>query len=545
MDSNEANPDLESFRAQWLSDLRSREASESTPARTSNTATRAPNPASRRHQPTSSITKVAAEGDDDHDYVPTHSFDAPPNPPGRTLDDPQDPDEKKPLVSALDHYEEAMEKEAQGNMRDSLHLYRRAYRMDHGVDRRYREKYFPAGPQTKPVTAASSANPVAEPPSGNAKATQFTATTTKAPSDVPAQIQPVGDLIASFASLQIEPKAPDVEGAESPPCPIASLPDEILVHILQDVAVTDVANFARLSLVCKRLAYLVSHEHRIWRRICVGDEVGFPSMHHHWQTDITWEPLDGELVEVDANEDAEANAASVPSVFISRSELQQRQHADKVSLTLSLVPSSYPTWRAMFRSRPRLRFNGCYISTVNYIRTGVLSTNQATWGGAPVHIVTYYRYLRMFRDGTCISLLTTHEPADVVHSLTRDLLHLHRDSNASTYLPSSMMRYALKGRWRLSSVLSDFDADEAEQPSTAKTEDAEGDLCIETEGVGSKYIYRMDLSLRSAGKGARNNKLAWRGFYSYNKLTDDWGEFLLKNDKPYFFSRVKSYGTGE
>jgi F-box protein 9 len=45
------------------------------------------------------------------------------------LDDPQDPDEKKPLVSALDHYEEAMEKEAQGNMRDSLHLYRRAYRV--------------------------------------------------------------------------------------------------------------------------------------------------------------------------------------------------------------------------------------------------------------------------------------------------------------------------------------------------------------------------------------------------------------------------------
>jgi F-box protein 9 len=81
--------------------------------------------------------------------------------------------------------------------------------------------------------------------------------------------------------------------------------------------------------------------------------------------------------------------------------------------------------------------------------------------------------------------------------------------------------------------------------SSATQNPTEGDLYIETEGVGPKYTYRMDLSLRSAGKGARNNKLVWRGFYSYNKLTDDWGEFLLKNDKPFFFSRVKSYGFGE
>jgi F-box protein 9 len=61
-----------------------------------------------------------------------------------------------------------------------------------------------------------------------------------------------------------------------------------------------------------------------------------------------------------------------------------------------------------------------------------------------------------------------------------------------------------------------------------------------------KYLYRLDLSLGSAGKlGPRNNKLVWRGFYSYNRLTDDWAEFGLKNYKPFFFSRVRSYGIGE
>lgn len=103
------------------------------------------------------------------------------------------------------------------------------------------------------------------------------------------------------------------------------------------------------------------------------------------------------------------------------------------------------------------------------------------------------------------------------------------------------MRDAFKGRWRLSSAL-DADSNLAEK----QVEDVEGDVYVETEGVGyPKYTYRMDLSLRSAGKGARNNKLVWRGFWSHNSLTDDWGVFELKNDKPFLFSRVKSYGFGE
>lgn len=74
--------------------------------------------------------------------------------------------------------------------------------------------------------------------------------------------------------------------------------------------------------------------------------------------------------------------------------------------------------------------------------------------------------------------------------------------------------------------------------------DAEGGVFIETEGVGPKYIYRLELSLKTAGKAAKNNKLAWKGFWNYNRLTDDWAEFTLRNDKAFFFSRVRSYGSG-
>ncbi|RFU72645.1 hypothetical protein TARUN_9605, partial [Trichoderma arundinaceum] len=315
------------------------------------------------------------------------------------------------------------------------------------------------------------------------------------------------------------------ETTPPPPCPTPSLPDELPAHILRDVAVADVGDFVRLSLVCKHFAYLVAIEQRIWKRVCLGSEFGFTQVPRHWQKGVEWEELE---VQEEADEDG---------LLVSMRELEERRRADALSFTVSLHdPAVYPTWKHMFRNRPRIRFNGCYISTVNYVRSGQASTNQATWGGAPVLIVTYYRYLRFFRDGTTISLLTTTSPIDVVHHLTPELLQLHREAPHS-HLPSAVMHQALKGRWRQSSAL--------DHPDNTDPKDQEADLYVETEGVGSKYMYRMDLSLRSAGKGTRNNKIIWRSFYSYNKLTDDWAEFQLKNDKPFFFSRVKSYGVGE
>lgn len=59
------------------------------------------------------------------------------------------------------------------------------------------------------------------------------------------------------------------------PCDtLADFPDEILIRILHEVAITDVRDFRRLSRVCKRLAYLVASEQRIWRRVALGSEVG-------------------------------------------------------------------------------------------------------------------------------------------------------------------------------------------------------------------------------------------------------------------------------
>jgi F-box protein 9 len=112
-----------------------------------------------------------------------------------------------------------------------------------------------------------------------------------------------------------------------------------------------------------------------------------------------------------------------------------------------------------------------------------------------------------------------------------------------------VIRDALIGRWRLTGdpygSTRPTVADREQEIHGEETEnEVEGDVHIETLGVVPRYHYRMHLGVASAGRGARNNKLVWKGYWSYNKLTDDWAEFGLKNDRPFYWSRVRSYGTG-
>jgi F-box protein 9 len=132
--------ELESFRQQWISDLQSRKepvqaASSSSQGSTSPTAARtaAPAPGKKHHGPPSpTLAKRQAILDEGSDYLQGRAFDepAPLDQVGHVVsEDAPAPKPEKKLVSALDHFEEAMEKESQGILGESLKLYRRAYRV--------------------------------------------------------------------------------------------------------------------------------------------------------------------------------------------------------------------------------------------------------------------------------------------------------------------------------------------------------------------------------------------------------------------------------
>ncbi|XP_049549497.1 F-box only protein 9 isoform X2 [Orcinus orca] len=75
---------------------------------------------------------------------------------------------------------------------------------------------------------------------------------------------------------------------------------------------------------------------------------------------------------------------------------------------------AYTSWREMFLERPRVRFDGVYISKTTYIRQGEQSLDgfYRAW-----HQVEYYRYIRFFPDGHVMMLTTPEEPQSIVPRL--------------------------------------------------------------------------------------------------------------------------------
>lgn len=551
MEEDTTSSVLEQFRQEWQQEVIARTQKDgSRLADTERARTRSD--ASTRQRPERPINKPPAKHPlsrikDEDDTIPEASASAPPTEKFDDLkvedaDVDADADDFSRLSrtepkTALEHYERAVQKEGQGQLGVSLDHYRIAFRMDENVDTKYKEKHFASRWKTTKAERSE---------------TSASATATAAPR-APSQSQPrtepaprtTSQLIQSFQDCEIEGAPPLVEGDKPPPCPIKRLPTEVLLELFRHIAVKDVSIYARLASVCKKFAYHVYTEDKVWKRIALGREFGLASQRYHFNTDIQGRPIIWQALEDEADEnDAEKPMPEVDADIFQTDE----------------------DWREVFHSHPRIRFTGVYISTVNYTRSGGPSMTPSTWS-QQVHIVTYYRYLRFYRDGTCLSLLTTHEPLEVVHLLTKENLAQVRaggklealgsmnfastghslsqdraNPNAPAIPPQSILKHVLRGRWRLC------------HPSLESTEMGSnagvvGDIHIETEGgAGPRYLYTMHLSLKNGSSrlphATKNNKLIWKGFWSFNSITHDWAPFQLRHDKAFWFSRVKSYGLG-
>jgi len=356
-----------------------------------------------------------------------------------------------------------------------------------------------------------------------------------------AAILSTSELIASFAHLPIPQADPVAENTPPPPCPISKVPSEVIVEILHHVALRDPAAFGRMALVCKRFSYHFAHEQQLWRRICQSSEFGFKGMHYTFDSDVYGRPI---------------------------YTLGTRYTPFPTDVPLE-IPRPLSSWSEVFQNYPRIRFTGIYISTVNYTRAGAASSFQTVSWNSPIHIVTYYRYLRFYPDGSVVSLLSTTEPVDVVPYISKENImaaratshkgHQRQASDVGRSLSGTAdpvppvaqaaLKYGFRGRWRLTppDPIPETEDQPGPTPQGELSTDPR-DLIVETEGVDPKYVYTMHLSLRSPSSSkshtnpSKNTKLVWRGFWSYNKLTDDWGEFGLRNDRAYVFRRVRGWG---
>ncbi|XP_063772771.1 F-box only protein 9 [Pseudophryne corroboree] len=195
---------------------------------------------------------------------------------------------------------------------------------------------------------------------------------------------------------------------------------------------------------------------------------------------------------------------------------------------VKLVP--YATWRQMFLERPRVRFDGVYISKTTYIRQGEQSLDgfYRAW-----HQVEYFRYMRFFPDGQLIMLTTPEEPYTIVPRL--------RTKNART---DAM----LLGHYRLSQ-----DTDNQTKVFAVITNKKDEKS---TEYQRYRYIRRspvqetdhsfhVGLQLCSSGRH-KFNKLVWihHSCHITYKSTGETAVTAFDIDKmytPLFLARVKSF----
>ncbi|KAL7754109.1 hypothetical protein RI367_000089 [Sorochytrium milnesiophthora] len=268
---------------------------------------------------------------------------------------------KAPLVGrqttadSLEMYEEAVNHERNGRLADALRLYRRAVKLDPNVELLYRQRLLAQAPAAREVHTASHH----EQRQGQA---QHSASEQR-------RAMPPGDqapLVIDVENAMLMPLA------EDQPFRIGMLPDDVLVHVLQQLLRQDVGNLPSIACVCKKLCALTRNQ-SVWRYLCA----------------TTYKP---------------AVLAKYQGTFSGG-------------------------WRSFFIKVPRLRLDGVYISRHMYIRPGISDTSYY----APIHLIEYYRYLRFLPNGEVISWLTTAEPREVVKMFSPDALTRTKDMKSGQY----------------------------------------------------------------------------------------------------------------
>ncbi|RVD88675.1 uncharacterized protein DFL_002851 [Arthrobotrys flagrans] len=520
--SGELADELESFRRQWKEDLQSQR-------QPLNTTTSQPNsdvvPTQSSSNPNDHSTQSALHkrrhsqhardiipqnllAQKQHDVDGFRSLDLDVKPtlslgPGeRTLD-------SAPLTTGLEHYEAAVEKERDGRINESVRLYRKAFKLDPSVHEKFKEKYYPKQPTSGKPKNAESAEKSEE------------------------SVLPTEELVNTFAGIPI------IAGDN---INLASLKGK---ESYKKAPTTDLTSFVRSVTICKSICYLIYTERQFWRELCKNvyeNMIWGPS----WACDIRGEPLldhDLDRIETGLNslgiiEEGENEGSGEEET--SKLDVLPTRPFDEIEVIK--YNSSY---RLMFIERPRIRYNGIYISTCTYLRQGHQAASSLALSTVPVHMVTYYRYLRFFPSGFVIHLLTPAEPSDVVHSITLgnyNYLDSIKATTSST-LPSHLnnIKHILPARWRVHFNPHTY-------PSPNSTDEPGHRIQIESKGsdTAGRYINTLDLTLKMRPKGiggrrGYGDRLSWNSYTSFNVLTEDRGSYSLKNDKPFYFSRVKSY----
>jgi F-box protein 9 len=145
-----------------------------------------------------------------------------------------------------------------------------------------------------------------------------------------------------------------------------------------------------------------------------------------------------------------------------------------------------------------------------------------------------YPCRRFFPDGSVLSLLANEEldPQHVIHHFKNSL----------------RIKGLFIGTWALRGTTLSIDAlaplhgpPPSSSSSTSALTPTSPTALTAAQAENLKYVFRMTLSLRSRPLGTWN-KLEWATYESVRVQDGECTPFSLKHEKPFWFSKVRSFG---
>lgn len=414
-----------------------------------------------------------------------------------------DGDLKDSEIEAINLFEQAMEKETHGSMSDAVELYRRAFRIDEKVDILYRKVKVPHKVQQLKAEGGKNSSvrvdeAIVSSLDVDSLLQSYRDVDALSPWQAKQEEEMVDSLAAKLANTSLEKQIP---GLKKDVSVLIKLPHDIWGYILEILLLTSPESWFNFSITCKKNAYLGFGSSNIWRSLC----------YLIYPLQVSYENL----------------------TFIEHHrQLNSDQELPVPKDQLSIVSQYDNSWKRMLRSRPFIKFLGCYISVVNYYNEGGGKEFTISYS-KPVKSITYYRYIRFYPDGTCVKVLTPLEPNRIVPQLLK--YNTERSINAfaenakmdnHTVPKDNFVIY--HGTWSIS---------------------ASGEVFIRiNEGSVPYYYFHYHFQVQSIGKVYRHAKLNWVKNFVIRKKTYDGDEregelstLPLKNEKPFKFLRVRSY----
>ncbi|GMF25641.1 unnamed protein product [[Candida] boidinii] len=232
------------------------------------------------------------------------------------------------------------------------------------------------------------------------------------------------------------------------------LPNDIILNIIKVLIQDDLKNWLNFCLVCKKNSYLGLFETISWREI---SRKIYLNQYY--------------LKQNNNNSDS----------------LQTIELYSNYQLNYEFNSKFHKNWLILLKEKPFIKFNGIYISCVNYQKEGGKAEFSSAWIN-PIKFITYYRYYKFFPNGRFLKLLTILEPSKIIFKLNN-----FNNWQKLVNLNNEWEKKVFQGEWFI-------DINESNNDNK---------LICKSEGMVLNYQFIDEFKITSSDKYHRFNKLEW------------------------------------